>query len=817
TQSGIAINGGPTNGIISGNTIEENGGSGVSILGGTVLISQNSINCNFAGGITRPSPPNIPVVTQASTQTIKGVSTPNTAIEVFVFSDAGCAGVPVQGKTFVGNTTSLATGEWTLTVNPGSVNAGDMVTATSTENNNNTSAFSPAVTVIDCSGFVTDIDHSDIACNGDNNGSAMAIPDNTAFDYSWSHGPITPSVFNLAAGTYTVTITNTDGCTSTQSTDILEPLVLSVFIATDNAPCSGGGNNGSITAMPDGGTPNYNYAWSTGDMVPAITGLAAGTYTATVTDQNNCTSAQVLILSEAPALSLSVTPVPIPCFGTNTGSATANAGGGTPGFAYAWSDGQMSGMATGLSAGTYTVTVTDVNTCSITSSINITQSPELVLNVSFTGESMAGAGDGTASATASGGNGPYSYNWSNGEMIRVITGLSPGTYTVTVTDALNCTKTSSVVVTIGGSGGGCSALPVYAVLVPDEVCGNTEFTLVADDLYPNPVVNYVWQFPNGDSALTSQATLTIMANSSAFSGEYFVLRDSAGCRSIPVGGAPVTVLTVDNVSAGTGAVNCSAVPVQLNASIPGAGTGSWVSLGAASVANPAQNQTMANNLQNGANLFVWQVALGDCVQAATDTVIFFVESKANAGDDHYVLQYALDIAVMEVLLNDDLKGLTDTVVQQIGAPSSGILELLSETNRFRYTVDENFRGTVSFQYTVCNPSTVCNIPCDTATVTIEVQNLPKVPTGLVVNDPGLNGALTIKGLSGFSKAEINIFDRWGDLVFLDDDYKNTDPWQGDYRRSGQYLPGGAYYYFLKVYAGAEQIGKTITGVIHLFE
>ncbi|MEZ4891536.1 MAG: gliding motility-associated C-terminal domain-containing protein [Saprospiraceae bacterium] len=112
---------------------------------------------------------------------------------------------------------------------------------------------------------------------------------------------------------------------------------------------------------------------------------------------------------------------------------------------------------------------------------------------------------------------------------------------------------------------------------------------------------------------------------------------------------------------------------------------------------------------------------------------------------------------------------------------------------------------------------MCNIPCDTATVTIEVQNLPKVPTGLVVNDPGLNGALTIKGLSGFSKAEINIFDRWGDLVFLDDDYKNTDPWQGDYRRSGRYLPGGAYYYFLKVYDGAEQIGKTITGVIHLFE
>ncbi|MEO6037814.1 MAG: gliding motility-associated C-terminal domain-containing protein, partial [Saprospiraceae bacterium] len=147
----------------------------------------------------------------------------------------------------------------------------------------------------------------------------------------------------------------------------------------------------------------------------------------------------------------------------------------------------------------------------------------------------------------------------------------------------------------------------------------------------------------------------------------------------------------------------------------------------------------------------------------------------------------------------------------------GTLELLNAKHRFRYTVAEDFRGTVTFQYAVCNPASVCNLPCDTATVTIQILNLPTVPSGLVVEDGGPNGKLTIRGINGFSRVEITIVDRWGDLVFRESDYDNEHPWLGDYNRTGRYLPGGAYYYYLKAYDDSTQIGNTMTGAIHLFD
>lgn len=815
-QGGVAINGAPSSGIITDNEIADNGGPGISITGGTVLISKNSTYCNTSSGITRPSPPIPPNISLANTQMISGTAAANTAIEVFIFSTAGCAGSPVQGKTYLGSSTTLATGVWTLPLSLGAVNAGDMVTATSTENANNTSVFSAPATVVDCSNFVASIDQVDVTCNGDSDGTATAIPTGSVFSYVWEHGPTTSSVSNLSGGIYTVTITNTIGCTASQSAFIMEPPVLSLTILPNDISCFGE-NDGAATAFPDGGTPGYTFAWSNGETTAMATNLLPGTYTVTVTDLQNCLDALATVIDQPAALNLTIVPSHVSCFAGNNGSAQAMAGGGTPGYAYLWSNGQMAPNATGLVSGTYTVTISDLNSCTAARNTIITQAPELILNVSFTGETMAGANDGTASASTSGGTPDYSYQWSTGADTEKIVGLAPGLYTVTITDLQGCTKTGTVTVTLGGGSGGCTAQPVYAVLAPAQVCGNTAFTLEADDLYPSPVVQYVWQLPNGDSVITTQPSLTITANSSAYSGAYFVLRDSAGCRSIAVGGAPVMVLTVDNVSAGNDVVLCSPAVTQLNATIPSSGLGSWVSLGAATVANPSQNQTTANNLQAGSNAFVWKVALSTCVQAATDTVILFLEKKPTLSDDHYTLQYAFDIAVMEVLLNDDLSGLTDTLLVQVSTPSSGQLELLTESRRFRYTVDENFRGIVTFQYAICNPASVCNIPCDTATVTIDVQNLPTVPTGLVVGDPGLNGALNIRGINGFTRVEITITDRWGDLVFREMDYDNNNAWAGDYKRSGQYLPGGAYYYFLKAFDGKEQVGATQTGVIHLFD
>jgi hypothetical protein len=242
----------------------------------------------------------------------------------------------------------------------------------------------------------------------------------------------------------------------------------------------------------------------------------------------------------------------------------------------------------------------------------------------------------------------------------------------------------------------------------------------------------------------------------------------------------------------------------------------WLPLNAATVDNPGNEQTAARNLQRGPNRFVWQVRLDGCTFSASDTVTLAVEAPPALLDDRYTLQRVQDVLVMEVLLNDNLSGLPDTVLSLIGGgPAVGQLELL-DGRRFRYTVNEDFRGKVSFQYVVCIPGAQCGTACDTATVTIEVLNMPVVPGGLIVDDPGPNGQLTIRGLNGFSRVEMQIFSRWGDLVFEEEQYDNGNPWQGHAHRSGNALPEGAYYYVLRAFDGNVQIGEVQRGVVHLF-
>ena len=592
---------------------------------------------------------------------------------------------------------------------------------------------------------------------------------------------------------------------------------LDAIINKTDVTCFDAGN-GTATASATGFSPVMapTFAWSNFAATAAINNLVPGTYTVTVTDAAGCTATETVDITQPDSLVNTFTAQNIKCSGGNDGTITATPSGGTAPYTYQWNIAGSGPTQNNLTAGTYTVTITDFRSCTIIRNRQLTQPTLLVAGANATGESAAGAQDGTATATAIGGTPGYSFSWSNGGNTPSVSSLAPGTYTVTVTDSNLCTKTATATVAAGPGGGPCSALPVYAVLGPSQVCGNSVLSLEVDDLFPNPVVRYIWYFPNGDSTETSLPTLDLLVTSTDFSGEYFVVRDSAGCRSIAVGGAPVTVLSLDpaQVFAGTDTLLCAAGVVVLKALPPPQGTGAWASLGSATIDNPSSAMTAARNLQTGANAFVWQVSLGNCTAAASDTVVFFLEKRASLNDDRYTLQHAQDIAVMEVLLNDNLSGFPDTVITQLGAPAVGTLEYLEAGKRFRFTVDDGFRGTVQFQYVVCSPASACNLPCDTALVTIDVQNLPSVPEGLVVDDPGLNGRLTIKGISGFSRVEIAIFNRWGSLVFQENDYRNDAPWLGHF--NGKALPQGAYYYALKAWDGNTLAGGAQTGVIHLF-
>jgi len=225
--------------------------------------------------------------------------------------------------------------------------------------------------------------------------------------------------------------------------------VLTLTTTKVNVSCNGG-SNGSIDLTVTGGTGAYTYSWTGGVTTQDCTGLVAGTYTVTITDANSCTKAVGNIVIQPSEITLSETHVNVLCNGASTGSIDLTASGGTGILTYDWSHipGNNNPQdPTNLAAGTYTVTVTDANGCTKSLSATITQVPAIVLPTTVTNVSCFGGANGAIDLTVSGGVSPYTYSWSNNATSQDISGLTAGTYTVTVTDANGCTKTTSATVT----------------------------------------------------------------------------------------------------------------------------------------------------------------------------------------------------------------------------------------------------------------------------------------------------------------------------------------------------------------------------------
>jgi large repetitive protein len=292
-----------------------------------------------------------------------------------------------------------------------------------------------------------------VSCAGGNNGSATAsvtggIP---PYTYSWNTVPVQTGATanNLVQGTYTVTITNGIGCTTQSSVTITQPTALAVSGVISNVSCFAG-NNGTVTVTPSGGTPPYSYLWSPGGSTLAtISGQTAGTYTVTVTDSKGCTLTSNYTITQPPLLVVAMTKTNVSCFAGNNGTATATASGGTPAYIYSWApSGGTASTASGLTAGTYTVTVTDAKGCVTTNTVVITQPTALAATTTVTNETCDYLNNGTATANPSGGTPPYTYLWMPGSLsTATITNLSSGTYTLTVTDNKGCTVTAFATIT----------------------------------------------------------------------------------------------------------------------------------------------------------------------------------------------------------------------------------------------------------------------------------------------------------------------------------------------------------------------------------
>jgi gliding motility-associated-like protein len=215
-----------------------------------------------------------------------------------------------------------------------------------------------------------------VLCAGGSSGSATATgADGTApYSYSWSTTPVQTgaTATGLKAGTYTVTVTDANGCTANTSVTIAEPLALTVITTQTNALCNGGAT-GTATAVPAGGTGPYAYSWNTSPVQTGVTatGLAAGSYIVTVSDANGCLATGNVTITEPAPLELDATPAEAKCPDSSDGSITLGITGGTPLYSFIWNDGITTQNRTAVLPGAYRVDVTDANGCQASTNTDV--------------------------------------------------------------------------------------------------------------------------------------------------------------------------------------------------------------------------------------------------------------------------------------------------------------------------------------------------------------------------------------------------------------------------------------------------------------
>ncbi len=364
---------------------------------------------------------------------------------------------------------------------------------------------------------------NDVSCNGSCDGSATVSVSGGSGNYTfaWSNGQIGVTVTNLCAGSYTVTATDANGCTESTSIMIEEPSPIIITGTVTDVSCNGS-CDGSINTNVMGGSPPYTYEWigPNGFVETAnnLVNLCPGTYQVTVTDENNCFATASFTVNEPSSITGSiVNSIDPSCSGSCDGSITVTANGGTPPYTYLWdpsTGSQTTPTVVGICAGTYSVTITDSNGCTLVLSSTLNEPTPLELFINGTNESFPGAGDGSASAMVMGGTPPYTYFWNTNETTSSIDNLSAGTYTLTVTDLNGCTNSGSVIIDAGA----CNIS--IELLAEDPLCnGDSNGIISVNVIGGTAPFNYLWS--NG-------MTSAIIDNLSA--GTYTVtVTDAVNC------------------------------------------------------------------------------------------------------------------------------------------------------------------------------------------------------------------------------------------------------------------------------------------------
>ncbi|MFO7789855.1 MAG: gliding motility-associated C-terminal domain-containing protein [Bacteroidales bacterium] len=292
----------------------------------------------------------------------------------------------------------------------------------------------------------------DILCYGESTATLQAdMPDGyLPLTFNWSGSVSTgPVASGLGAGVYSVTITDAYGCEGEESYEIEQPPVLGVNIIVSDVSCADANDDGEAEAIVNGGTPPYSYQWSSGDTASTATGLAQGSYSVTITDDNGCQVEDYFTVQmpDEP-VRVYVDTRNVSCPGGSDGSASATAMGGTPPYQYIWHEDDNAiangDSLPGLPAGDYAAEVVDDHGCTDITDFTLSQPPPIIIETAVQEVSCREYHDGEVAISVSGGTEPYQYKWSSGDTVPAIQDLESGNYYVTVKDFNDCVEMTNV-------------------------------------------------------------------------------------------------------------------------------------------------------------------------------------------------------------------------------------------------------------------------------------------------------------------------------------------------------------------------------------
>ena len=778
----------------------------------TVTVT-DSKNCTATASATITQPPAI-IITPSSTNSICGGSTGTASITVTGgtggYSFSWSNGAPTQ------NISALATGTYSVTVKDAS-----NCSATSSVFVGQVNA--PTVTVTPV----------EITCSGANNGQVnLTISGGTpAYTYNWSNAQTTQNIANLGPGTYSVTVHDAQNCVVIDSSTVTSPAPINIVLNKQDESCFGN-TDASITSIVTGGTPVYTYSWSNGATTTAITNLAINTYTLTVTDQNLCTATASAVITQPQILAVAATPVDVKCFGQNTGAVNLSVNGGTPPYNYNWNDAATTQNLSSVPANNYAVTVTDANSCTVTSATVVNQPAQIVIAGQVVNATCFGQADGSIQITVTGGVPAYTYLWSNNSSAQNQNNIANNTYTVSVTDANNCLQTNTFVVNsppqiiinttvkdvscFGGADGGINVVVTggtspYSYLWSDNntnqneanlsigtysltVTDNNNCTAVASNIIvtqPSAVSLNISATPQ--SCLNQQdgtAGVIVTGGTSPYqyswsngaaspsisnlaTGQYFVtITDSHNCQysdSVFVPIVPPLVIAGTEVQPVCPPLADGSISVIVSGGTPG--------------------YNYAWNIANNNSATLDNIIAGNYIVTVTDTKGCFIT-------DSFALQYQYTLYVttsgnVTIKLGENT-GITATPSVNNGVsydwfPSSGLIcNNCASTEAAPVT-------TLTYQISIVDVNGC--IANDSLTITVVPDYDLFIPNAFTPNGDGNNDFFEMFGnKQAMVFWDIEVFDRWGEKVFESNDLNFK--WDGTYK--GRLLEPTVLSYIAKV-------------------